>query len=99
MNMWGAAGIGHRPNRQEVVAAVRVRHSAAETLKIVVGRAAAAALDMVVMAVPVALPDLDPRPRQWLSGRVKNAPRNAGDGPLCRLGTARDMHEIVVGIG
>src|SRR5947199_9611124 len=99
MNMRGAARIRHWPNRQEVVAAVRVRHSAAETLEIIVGRPAAAALDMVVAAVLVALPDLDPCPRHRLPGAIEDASGDAGDGPLRRLGMTGDMHEIVIGIG
>src|SRR4051812_38355416 len=59
MNIGSAAGIGHRPNRQETVAAIRVGDGAAETLKIIVGRPAAAALDMVVAAVLIALPAPD----------------------------------------
>src|SRR3954451_12513646 len=99
MNMRGAARIRHRPDRQEIIAAGGVDEGAAEALEIVVGWAAAAALDMVVAAVLIALPDLDPRPRQWLSGAVEDAAGDTGEGPLRRLGMAGDMHEIVIGIG
>ena len=88
MNMRGAARIRHRPDRQEIIAAGGVDEGAAEALEIVVGWAAAAALDMVVAAVLIALPDLDPRPRERPPGAVENAAGDPGYRALRRLGAA-----------
>ena len=72
----------------------------AEALEILVARPPAIAVpDIVVAAIDVALPDLDPRPSHRPPVAVENAACDSGHRSLCRLGMPRDMDEIVVGIG
>src|SRR5580704_1508636 len=83
MNMRRAAGIGHRPDRHKAVAAPLIGDGPAEALEIVVARPVAAAVpDIVIAAVAVALPDLDPRPRERPPVAVENMPGDLGHGAL-----------------
>jgi len=99
MDMRGTAAIGHRSDRPERIGAVLAAHRAAVALEILVaplglpGR-----VDMVVMAVDVALPDLDARAADRAAGRVEQPARHMGDLALRRARPARHGDEVVVDI-
>jgi hypothetical protein len=62
MDMRGAAGIRHRPDRAEPIAARFIGDGPAVALEIIVERRVGAVVpDVMIAAACVALPDLDPR--------------------------------------
>src|SRR6266567_5758539 len=99
MDVRRPAGIGHGPDRAEAVAARLVGYCLAIALEILVERPIGPIIvHIMVPAVCVALPDLDPRAGNRLSGRVENASRDVCDGALCRTSASGDLHEVIVGV-
>src|SRR5438309_987909 len=99
MDVRRPAGIGHRPDRSETVAAHLIGHYLAIALEIAVERPVSPIIvHMMVPAVCVTLPDLDPRARNRLSGRIENASRDVRDGALCRAVAPGDLHQVIVDV-
>src|SRR5216683_4603656 len=99
MDVRRPAGIGHGPDRAEAVAARLIGYYLAIALEILVERPVGPIIvHIMVPAVCVTLPDLDPRAGNRLSGRIENASRDVCDGALCRAVVSGDLHEVIVGV-
>src|SRR5690242_11580733 len=100
MNMRGAAGIRYRADRAKPVIPRPIRRRAPIALEVIIDRGAGTLVtDVMVAAVRVALPDLDPHVRDRSSGRVENTTGDFRDDPGCRPGSSGDPHQVVVRIG
>src|SRR5262245_38583457 len=99
MDMWGAAGIGDRPDCAKMVAALPVCRRLPIALEVLVERRAGAVVShIMVTAVCVALPDLDPHPGNRAPGRVENPPSQVDDGPFCHAAASGNVNQIIIRI-
>src|SRR5436309_1898062 len=97
MDVRCAAGVGHRPDRHEAIAANPVGRRLPVSLEVLVERRTAIVVaDVMVAAVGVALPDFDPGAGNWPPVQVENAPADIGSGALRRPITPGNVDQVVV---
>src|SRR6516165_668976 len=86
-------------HRAETVSARPVSHGLAVTLEILINRPiAAAVIHIMVTAVGVALPDLDPRAGDRPPSRLEQPPADVGDNSVCGTVVAGNVNQVVVRI-
>src|SRR4051794_28515270 len=99
MDMRCSTWIWHRLDREELIAATRISHCGAVTLEVSVVRLIGPAIpDIMIAAVRIALPNLDPRSRNRASVQVENAAGNPRDAALSRPLVPGDVDQIIVNI-
>src|SRR4051794_21421951 len=99
MDVRGSPRIRNRPDREELIPATRIGRRGPVSLEILIARLIGPAIpDIVIPAIRVALPNLDPCSRHRASVQVEDAPGDPRDAALSSALVARDMDEIVVGI-
>src|SRR3954470_9982369 len=97
--MRGSTRIGHRLNREKLIGAARIGRCGTVTLEIFVARLIGPTVpDIMVAAVRVALPNLDPCSRNGASVWIENAPGDPHDRALSRPLVPGDMDQVVIGI-
>src|SRR5262245_53331130 len=97
MDMWSTAGIRHRTDRAEAIAARRIGRGSAIPLEIIIERRTrAVVMDIMVSAVRVTLPDLDQGAGNRSSGTIDDAPADISGGALCDPFVSGDLDQVVI---
>src|SRR5688500_15952431 len=97
--MRSSARVGHRSDSEELIPAARIGRRGTVTLEMLItGPLASAISDMMIAAVRVALPNLDPGSGNGASDWVENAPGDPRGRALSRPLVPGDMDQVVIGI-
>src|SRR4051812_16677118 len=99
MDMRGSPRIRNRPDREELIPAGQIGDRRPVSLEILVARLIGPTIpDIMVAAIGVALPNLDPCSRNGLSIAIENASGDPCDAALSRPLVPGDVDEIAVGV-